>query len=425
VYFQPSSSGLLVAGKQGASSDTKKRNDMLGAMDPSGQRTDSTLLNKHANGKLVPSPNGQLYQVNIEEGLIRLADCNSVVSPAAFSFADEPRYNRSSTVYVGLQNDRGNWYGRPILDAALDANGFVYIVPVVVEPVGHAPYLAAAKLQLLPGQTPGYHVIRLYDDPDAGRPNDNRNLTGLREVKVDGQGHLYVLNAHKDNESNTLWKYDAQTGVLINRLGLDNDANIPAPTGLYVSDPTGTLYLASSQNAADANSTFVRGLDTNTFATLRTVTIHNMGHVTGITGNPATGDIYVTGFTLSNIPEYLTKNAIPFYAARLAEIPPGNNNPVTAIDISNSSGDPNDYLALPVSIVWLGNDTAAPCGGADLYQDGKVDFRDFAILASQWLSMPGVPSADIAPNPIRDNYVDIKDLTVLAQHWMETGCNNP
>jgi predicted outer membrane repeat protein len=53
----------------------------------------------------------------------------------------------------------------------------------------------------------------------------------------------------------------------------------------------------------------------------------------------------------------------------------------------------------------------------DLDFDGKVDFADFAILASQWLTVPSVPSADIAPAET-DNVVDWQDLMILIDHWL-------
>ncbi len=53
---------------------------------------------------------------------------------------------------------------------------------------------------------------------------------------------------------------------------------------------------------------------------------------------------------------------------------------------------------------------------ADIDGDGDIDFVDYAILASQWLEEPGLPSADIAP-PGGDNIVDGLDLGVLADNW--------
>ena len=54
---------------------------------------------------------------------------------------------------------------------------------------------------------------------------------------------------------------------------------------------------------------------------------------------------------------------------------------------------------------------------ADISRDGRVDMDDAAILAAQWLSAPGQPSADIAP-PGGDAAVDSLDLLMLAENWM-------
>lgn len=54
---------------------------------------------------------------------------------------------------------------------------------------------------------------------------------------------------------------------------------------------------------------------------------------------------------------------------------------------------------------------------ADLNYDRIVDLEDFAILASQWLQPPGLPSADIAPE-VPDGFVDTLDLAVLANSWL-------
>ncbi len=64
---------------------------------------------------------------------------------------------------------------------------------------------------------------------------------------------------------------------------------------------------------------------------------------------------------------------------------------------------------------------------ANIDGDGDVDFFDFAILASQWLDVPGIPSADIAP-AAGDGIVDIYDLAIFVEHWQEcyiTQARNP
>jgi len=55
---------------------------------------------------------------------------------------------------------------------------------------------------------------------------------------------------------------------------------------------------------------------------------------------------------------------------------------------------------------------------ADINGDYCVNFVDYAILVSQWLDVPGEPSADIAPY-YRDGIVDANDLGVLVDFWLE------
>ncbi len=55
---------------------------------------------------------------------------------------------------------------------------------------------------------------------------------------------------------------------------------------------------------------------------------------------------------------------------------------------------------------------------SDFDVDGDVDMTDFLILAEQWLSTPGEPSADVAPWPETDNIINLLDMAVLANDWL-------
>jgi hypothetical protein len=55
---------------------------------------------------------------------------------------------------------------------------------------------------------------------------------------------------------------------------------------------------------------------------------------------------------------------------------------------------------------------------ADITRDGTVDAEDLAVMSSQWLDVPGAPSADIAPLPDSDGRVDLLDLLVLVENWL-------
>lgn len=340
--------GVLVMGKGGAKNADKKLEDQLCILDYQGQHSeDFGLPISRGNTKLLVDSAGAVYQLSAEGGLFGLPDGKSILPPGGLSIPSDPRYAVSATVCVGLQAGGVNAWGRPISDAAFDAQGYLYVVPVVVHPVGQNPYLSAAKLELKNGQTPPYDLIRLYDDPPP--PDDNQQRNALREIEVDNDGRVYVTNAHQLNESDILWVFDANGGV--DRIGLvaqDAGFIIPAPVALCAARYDSTLYLASGQNAPDAVTSVVYGLSTNTLEIARSITLHGMGHITGITEDSVTGTLWVAGFTMTNIPDYPNPSDVTFYRGYLAEIPYGSDKPVDARLVSSESD-----LALPMSILWV------------------------------------------------------------------------
>ena len=447
---------FLVAGKMydssGGDTALKFLTDRLYGYDEMGGFKDwFEPVYDRANGRLVKDSDGALYQLNLEEGLIQLDNAEVIIPPGQLSIAgpDEPRYELASDVYVGLQGSSGHWWGRPIADVAFDADAddLVYVVPVVVAPVGQDPnlaYTAAAKLQLLPGESPPYDIVRLYDDPNAASPRDNRELTGLREIEVDDDGYVYVANAHSINESDILWVYDADTGIMEARLPLDdpnhnNDIYIPAPTGLHVSDITGLLYLASSQTNPEAGSASLYVISTEELIqsapeelNVQTVEINDMGHITDVTVEPATGSAWVLGFKMSatgmqHIPYQPTADiASAFYEPYIAEVPYQSTGPVDANCLSDSYPGPSNDLALPLSIVWTGT---AKCGGVDPDGDGIVNFADFAIFVSHWIDSGCLfptwcEGTDVDPAFGDRGDVNVIDLAIFAQYWLDT-CTYP
>jgi hypothetical protein len=416
-------SDLLIAGKRSTSVDPAalKSKDRLYAFDSSGQHIEwSDPESDRCNVRLVKGPDGELYQVNSATGVLRLDGPDEVIiPPGQAAYANEPRYNKSATVYVGIQDEDSDPFGRPVLDAAFDA-GYVYVVPVVVDPSGEDAYVAAARLQLSDTGSPPYTVVQLYDDPPPAGDNQYRN--SLREIEIDSSGNLYVLNVHSLNESDILWKYGSD-GTVLKRLDLGNpsDSNyVPDPVAMHISDRTDMLYLTSAQyNPADVNSTVVHGFSTDGALELkRSITINNMQHVTGITEDPATATLWAIGFNMENIPEFPDPSQSPFYLPRLAKINYGSNNAqVTALSGSHD-------LGLPLSIVWTA--TADECGGADLDKSGSVDFADFAVLIQYWLDSNCGPLDWCAGADFdKSKTVDTVDLTILSWRWLETGCNNP
>jgi hypothetical protein len=214
--------------------------DRLYALDSDGSLVDGPfqMTKDRFNGKLVRDPAGGLYQLNLELGLVRLADDTVVVGPGSFFVEQPSRYGPSVAVHVGLAE--GSW-GCPLLDAAFDEQGYLYVVPVVVDSPGQALYAATAKLKLdTTSLDPSYRIEQLFDElPPA---DDNQDVNQLREVEVDRDGNVYVLNCHYRNRSDILWAYRPD-GTCRARLELQK-LGISAPVGLCVSsfDPSNCTW---------------------------------------------------------------------------------------------------------------------------------------------------------------------------------------
>ena len=347
-------SGLLIAGKSGAPDAHSKLQDRLYLFDADGAWAGTFgLASDRCNVKLLQGPSGELYRLNCETGLLQLDSTDKVVIPSGevrLIDIKEPRYNTGATVYVGIQNKGGDSFGRPLLDAAFDAE-FVYVVPVVVDPDGAQPYTAAAKLKLLDSGNPPYEVVTLYDDPPP--MNDNQYRNSLRELELDAAGNLYVLNVHALNESDILWRY-APDGTRL-RLDLgrpDSGSYIPAPVGMFASKAAEMLYLASAMSdPADSDSTVIYGFSTQGTPTLeKRITIDGLHHVTCMTEDPDTGTLWVAGFNMYNIPVYPNPTQQAFYYPYVAKILYGSDQ---ARRIALYDPGAHD-LALPMSILWTG-----------------------------------------------------------------------
>jgi len=407
---------LLVTGKRGTSDLSARLDDNLYVFDVNGQYVDKLEPDpNHSNGKLVQDSAGEIYQVNHEKGLLQLSNGDRVIPPAGFPIDIDPRYGLPAQVSIGLgyeqiysESDKAFiwvWVGRPILDAAFDADGYVYVVPVVVEPDGNEPYVVAAKLQLLDTENPPYRIVQLYDDPPP--PGDNQYLNNLREIEIDRAGNLYVISTDKLNDADILWVYDTESGQVKRRLMLgnrDGDCYLPAPVTMHVSNTKDRLYIASSQNNPDANSDLLYVLSKQDLNIVRTIEINGMGHITDITEDPITGTLWVVGFTMSKIPGYIDPNTEPFYDPYLAKIPYESNEPVEAMCLSDPILYPDNDLALPLSIIWTAtrvnfvdfaefathwfeSNCAFPdwCGGADFTGDGNVTMEDLLMFCNNWL----------------------------------------
>lgn len=424
-------SDLLISGKMGTTDSQTRLKDRLYVFDSNYHyMQEFSPASERCNIEVVRGMGSDFYQINSLSGISRLDTGAQIVPPGQTDVNSEPRYGQPATVYVGIQGTGIHSFGRPVLDAAFDAN-FVYVVPVVVVPEGNDPcYTAAAKLQLDSNSTHPYHVVELFDEsPISTADNQLGYRNNLRDIGLDAAGNVYVTNDSNMNESDILWKFEPN-GAAVCRLDLGNPNSplfLPAPVGMCVSSSTNMLYLASSlSNNADYNTTVIYGLSTTTLLPVRTITVSGMQHITSITEDPITNSLWVTGFNFNSLlPQdpYSTyqSNVMPFYDPYLAKVPYGVSD-VNAVYILGA-GD----LAMPLSICWTG---ALPpkCGGADLNTNGTVNLEDLAVLASHWLETDCSASnnycegADFEALGSRDGTVNLKDLDVMADHWLETSC---
>ena len=288
----------------------------------------------------------------------------------------------------------------------------MYVLPVVVVPSNGRPYTAAAKLQV-PGTSPApYDVLTVYGRPPPDPERNNLDRQKLREIEVDSGGSVYVTSAVAWNENDWLLVYrggspDAPTAINLTQL------DVVAPTALFVADHTPHFYLTSAVNPEGpaGTTTALFRFSTIDLTHQSTVAIHNMGHATSITENPATGDLLIAGFSMPQIPGPDTvpdPNAEPFFEARLARIMPMQVDRVVASRFSE------EHLALPISAVWM-----ASRRPGDLDLDGDVDLSDF-ILFQSCFTGPGEERSVVcgAADLDGDGDVDLADLVVLQGSLM-------
>ncbi|MBN2137349.1 MAG: hypothetical protein JW720_06060 [Sedimentisphaerales bacterium] len=414
---------LLVLGKRNDSSASLKLADRIYTFgDDGGYTTWFAPSSGRYNLRVVEGPGDELYQVNSEDGVVRLDATDEMVVPSGVcTNVNEPRYDTAGAiVYVGIQLDEGAYedesIGRPILDAAFDEN-YVYVVPVVVKSVGHDAYTAAARLELLSSGDPPYCIDRLYDDPPP--PGDNQYRNALREIEIDDSGNAYVINSHGLNESDILWKYEPNGVFQRVDLGVPGSSNyVSDPVALFMSVTTDILYMSSGQyNSEDHTKTEIYGYSTSgLLSRTRTITVHGMHHVSSITEDPQTGTLYVAGFNMDSIPLYPDETAVPFYTARLAKIPYGATSAT-----ASGFGGAHD-LALPMSMLWT---KTVKCGGTNIAGSASINFTDYAIIGEHFLDTNCTPptwcdGADIDLS----KSVGMSDVAILAEYWLANGCSD-
>ncbi len=131
--------------------------------------------------------------------------------------------------------------------------------------------------------------------------------------------------------------------------------------------------------------------------------------LTGVSSNMTLINPYTAAFAdIGPKGSALSENICTFSVDRLIEIDSAQINWDLTYQIVDICGIMQQTSS---STIILGS-------GSDITGEGDVDWADLRILAEQWLQPPGIPSADIAPEPV-DGIVNFLDFAVLAEDWMK------
>ena len=324
--------------------------DLLYGFDGVGATSQAyTLASSQGQMRLVRSDSNVMI-LDSDKGLCQL-NGDVVVGPGQRAF-------QGKTITLGIQNRADQTLrGRPLRDVSFHS-GFAYVVPVIVQEPDGVAYQAGARLELI-GRD--YEIRQLYYDSDLASVSDQSpNLRGLREIEVDSEGRVYLLNAYNQNESDLLWVFD-NAGVLLNRHFLNRIVEDPIknPVGLCYDTHSERLYVASGVfDQAQPNMTLLYGfeqhvvLTQNALESVQKIIIDNLQHATGVSSDQQ-GALWVTGFTLNKVPEHLYVYDLPFAlpGPRLVQVDTSTTG-ISQLDAISLYGTMK--INLPTSILWVG-----------------------------------------------------------------------
>ncbi|MCK5174078.1 MAG: hypothetical protein KAR47_11860, partial [Planctomycetes bacterium] len=129
-------------------------------------------------------------------------------------------------------------------------------------------------------------------------------------------------------------------------------------------------------------------------------------------GNIDADPLFVTGPALFG-DYYLSQTAAGQGANSLCVDAGSDTAANLGMDVLTTAAD----NALDAGTVDMGYHYNVAVSIADFDNSGRVDLIDLAILASQWQDIPGIPSADIAPNG-PDGTVDEDDFDEFSKRWL-------
>ncbi len=292
-----------------------------------------------------------IYVLDSEQGILEWSPEGGggvVLGNTTYQYQD-------SIVQIGIHVNEVQSSGRPILDCVVDQDA-LYVVPVVVTREDTV-YFAAAKLRLTDH---GYDLKQLYYDSNlAPVGRESPNLQGLREIEIDSDGQVYLLNAHNQNDSDLLWVFN-NDGEMLNRHFLNRlPEPIQNPIGLCYDVPSERLYFASGlydQNQPNKASLYGYDrqdvLSQNILEPTQHIEVANLQHLTAIASDQQ-GTLWVTGTTFTKTPEHLFAYDLPYAlpAPRLAQVGTVGQGESHVDAISLYGITP---INVPTAILWIG-----------------------------------------------------------------------
>lgn len=333
--------------------------------------------------KLSRDPNGVLYQINWERGLIRVADGQTVIPTGSVLTPEDLQVQ----VYVYVGTPLPNIAGCPIQDVAFSTAGGVYVVPVLVVPQNNSPsYYAVARLRLASGSPPAVEWV----STSLAAPGSAPAWSSTRyEVEVvdgkDGTDHVFLFDAgnHTTKQNGGLLflqvarTNSGPTATKPVRWDLDD---VDTPTAFFVSKD-GTAFLALTVSDLDLwpGHSYLLKFPPGFFGQQPLGQPEPFAHfplcsLTGITEDPVSGTLWIAGFALGVSPEEHVKavptvadvrtgailHFAPLYKTYVARVPrtPGTNETPSCTCLSyygtGREEDLVDSISLPLSIVWMG-----------------------------------------------------------------------
>jgi len=290
------------------------------------------------NARLVKDQQGTLYQLNVEQGLVRLSDYRVVLDCRSFG-------SGGSDVRVGWIP---MYQSVPLQDAAFDEFGDLYVVPVLVAPPwGGTRYRAAARIRL-DSHPAANQIVQLYEVP-------NPVTSGVHEIEIDGR-YVYVLDKRNWDDS-LLYRYDRMAGQ---RWTWTIPADVRA-TAFHVSRKGDRIYLGNSA----ANAVSLLDLSAASFAQIRKVPIEGMDYVCDLAEyvtKSTSGTIYAAGFALpTSLPAGDLRNGAcleypPLFKPVLVEVPSWSSGPIRDESVREYGEQGLEHLSLPLSILCTGED---------------------------------------------------------------------